>query len=74
MTEWINPNDKTQAQYLPHIGEPCLFAPSGEHAGRVYYGHHTGGSFRTGQGVTARSFCTWKCHWMPIPQAPEAKP
>ncbi len=39
MTTWINPNDKTQAKYLPHIGEPCLFAPSGEHAGRVYYGY-----------------------------------
>lgn len=24
MTAWINPNDKTQAKYLPHIGEPVL--------------------------------------------------
>lgn len=69
MTEWINPNDKTQAQYLPHIGEPCLFA----HDGKVYYGIHTGGSFRAGSGATSRHFGTWDCQWMPIPEAPEAK-
>lgn len=65
--EWINPNDKTQAQYLPHIGEPCLFA----HGGRVYYGHHTGGSFRSGHGFAAKSFSTWDCFWMPMPEAPK---
>ena len=70
MTAWINPNDKTQAKYLPNIGEPVLFA----HAGKVYYGHHTGGSFRTGKGFAAKSFVTWDCQWTPIPDAPEAKP
>lgn len=70
MIEWINPNDKTQAQYLPHIGEPCLFA----YEGKVYYGIHTGGSFRTGKGVTSKSFGTWDCRWIPIPEAPEVKP
>lgn len=70
MTAWINPNDKTQAQYLPHIGEPCLFA----HDGKVYYGYHTGGSFRTGHGFMEKRFGTWDCFWMPIPGAPEANP
>ena len=70
MSAWIDPNDKTQAQYLPHIGEPCLFA----HNGKVYYGHHTGGSFRTGRGFTEKTFGTWDCSWMPLPAAPEAKP
>lgn len=64
--EWIDPNDKTQRKYLPHIGEPCLFA----HGGRVYYGRHTGGSFQAGQGVTSRYFSTWDCVWMPLPAAP----
>ena len=34
MTTWINPNDKTQKQYLPWIGEKVLFC----HGGKVYYG------------------------------------
>ena len=69
MSGWINPNDKTQAKYLPRIGESVLFA----HDGKVYYGHYTWGCFRTGGGVTAKTFGTWDCHWMPIPEAPEAK-
>lgn len=60
---WINPNDKTQRQYLPHIGQPVLFC----HGGTTYYGKHTGGSFTTGQGATARHFITWDCLWMPLP-------
>ena len=67
MTKWINPNDKTQSRYLPDIGEPCLFA----YDGKVYYGHHTGGSFRTGHGCTVKRFGTWGCYWMPIPNAPK---
>ena len=63
---WIDPNDKTQKQYLPNIGEKCLFA----HAGKTYYGHHTGGSFQSGAGVTAKHFGTWDCVWMPLPEAP----
>lgn len=65
---WIDPNDKTQKQCLPWIGEPCLFA----HGGQTYYGRHTGGSFQTGQGVTARNFPTWDCVWMPLPKAPNS--
>lgn len=64
---WINPNDKTQEQYLPWIGAPCLFA----HEGVTYYGHHTGGSFQTGRGVAARFFPTWRSLWMPLPAAPK---
>ena len=63
---WINPNDKTQRRYLPHIGERCLFA----HDGRTYYGHHTGGSFQAGAGATAKNFGTWDCIWMPMPLPP----
>jgi hypothetical protein len=62
MSDWIDPNDKTQKQYLPNIGEPVLFC----HEGKTYYGKHTGGSF---QGVTKRYFDTWKCRWMQIPAA-----
>lgn len=62
---WIDPNDKTQKQFLPHIGEPVLFC----HDGVTYYGIHTGGSFKTGQGVTARLFGTWDCQWMYPPAA-----
>jgi len=62
---WINPNDKTQRRFLPDIGDKVLFC-IGE---RVYYGHHTGGGFRTGQGVATKYFSTWDCHWMPIPPA-----
>jgi len=62
---WIDTNDKTQAQFLPHIGEPVLFC----HGGKTYYGRHTGGSFQYGSGVTKRDFNTWECHWMPIPAA-----
>lgn len=64
---WINPNDKTLTQYLPWVGQKCLFA----HHGQTYFGHHTGGSFQTGQGVTKRFFPTWECVWMPVPVAPE---
>jgi len=62
---WIDPNDKTQAQYLPHIGEKILFCCDGH----VYYGKHTGGSFQSGQGVTANYFPTWDCRWMHLPAA-----
>ena len=62
---WINPNDKTQRRFLPDIGDKVLFC----NGGRVYYGHHTGGGFRTGQGVATKYFGTWDCHWMPIPPA-----
>ena len=63
---WIDPNDKTQRQFLPWIGEACLFA----HKGVTYYGQHTGGSFQSGRGVTARHFTTWECLWMPLPKPP----
>ena len=63
-TAWIDPNDKTQSSYLPHIGEPVLFC----HQGKTYYGLHTGGSFKTGHGVTAKLFPTWDCMWMPLPE------
>ena len=62
--KWIDPNDKTQSRYLPHIGEPVLFC----HQGKTYYGLHTGGSFKTGHGVTAKLFPTWDCMWMPLPE------
>jgi len=62
---WINPNDKSQKQFLPHIGEPVLFCNDGV----TYYGIHTGGSFKTGHGVTARTFGTWDCLWMYLPAA-----
>jgi len=67
MMDWINPNDKSQKKFLPWIGEECLFA----HDGKTYFGKYTGGSFKTGQGVTARHFPTWDCVWMPKPQAPK---
>lgn len=62
---WIDPNDKTQAQFLPHIGEPVLFC----HGGKTYYGHHNGGSFQYGYGVTKRHYNTWECRWMYLPAA-----
>ena len=62
---WTDPNDKTQRQYLPWIGEAVLFC----HDGVTYYGQHTGGSFHTGLGVTARNFNTWECRWMYPPAA-----
>lgn len=63
---WIDPNDKTQKQFLPWIGESVLFC----HGGNTYYGKHTGGSFQTGQGVAAKHFDTWACLWMYPPVAP----
>ena len=63
MTTWINPNDKTQKQYLPWIGEKVLFC----HGGKVYYGRHTGGSFQSFS--PPRFFNTWECCWMPVPKA-----
>lgn len=62
---WIDPNDKTKAQFLPHIGEPVLFC----HGGKTYYGHHNGGSFQYGYGVTKRHYNTWECRWMYLPAA-----
>lgn len=62
---WTDPNDKAQKQYLPWIGEAVLFC----HGGVTYYGQHTGGSFQTGRGVTARNFNTWECRWMYPPAA-----
>ena len=65
---WINPNDKTRKQYLPHIGERVLFC----HAGITYYGKHTGGSFQSFN--PPRTFETWICLWMYPPKAREAQP
>jgi len=65
VSDWIDPNDKTQKRWLPHIGEPVLFC----HGGKTYLGKHTGGSFKTGHGVCARHFDTWECHWMYPPAA-----
>lgn len=55
---WINPCDKSQDQYLPHIGEPVLF----KHEGRVYTGKHTGGSFKSDFPL-GKHFDTWNCVW-----------
>ena len=63
--KWIDPNDKTQKQYLPYIGERVLFC----HKGHVYFGKHTGGSFQSGHGATAMDFMTWDCRWMYPPAA-----
>jgi len=63
--QWVDPNKKSQKQFLPHIGEPVLFC----HDGVTYFGKHTGGSFTTGQGITTRNFNTWECHWMYPPSA-----
>lgn len=63
--KWIDPNDKTQSQFLPWISEPVLFC----HDGVTYFGKHSGGSFITGLGVTKKSFNTWKCFWMYLPTA-----
>ena len=57
---WIDPNDKNQAQYLPHIGEKVLFCYSGV----TFWGIHTGGSFKSGHGVCSKYFPTWDCFWM----------
>lgn len=65
LVTWVNPNDKTQKQYLPWIGEKVLFS----HGGQTYYGSHTGGSFVTGQGISSRNFDTWECQWMYPPKA-----
>jgi hypothetical protein len=62
---WIDPNDKAQAQYLPHIGEPVLFC----HGGQTYWGKHSGGSFVTGVGFAMQHFATWECHWQYPPAA-----
>ena len=56
---WIDPNDKTQTQSLPHIGEQVLF----KIGGRVYTGKHTGGSFKADYPL-GRLFNTWQCLWM----------
>ena len=71
---WIDPNDKAQKQYLPHIGERVLF----KHDGRVYLGKHTGGSFKA-EYPFGKTFGTWDCMWMypsaldaAAPQPPEA--
>ena len=60
---WVDPNNKTQKQYLPHIGEPVLFC----HGGKTYTGKHTGGSFQSE--VTNQYFNIWECHWMYLPAA-----
>lgn len=66
--KWIDPNDKTQKQFLPWINEPVLFC----YDGVTYFGKHTGGAFITGQGVTKKSFNTWECFWMYPPTAKTA--
>lgn len=60
---WVDPNDKTQKQYLPHIGELVLFC----HGGKTYTGKHTGGSFQSE--ITNQYFNTWECRWMYLPAA-----
>lgn len=65
---WINPNDKTQNRWLPNIGERVLF----KHAGRVYLGKHTGGSFKA-EYPLGKTFDTWDCQWM-YPDALDAQP
>lgn len=65
---WIDPKDKTQKQYLPHIGEPVLFCCKGA----TYMGKHTGGSFKSE--ATNQHFNTWECHWMYLPAAHGIKP
>lgn len=64
---WVDPNDKTQKQYLPHIGEPVLFC----HGVKTYTGKHTGGSFKSD--VTNQYFNTWECRWMYLPAARNIK-
>ena len=66
---WSNPNDRAQAQWLPWIGEKCLFS----HGGKTYYGHHTGSCFKTGRGCTANYFLTNTCLWMYLPQVEPAQ-
>jgi hypothetical protein len=61
---WNDPNDKTQAKYLPWIGEKCLFT----FGGKVFYGHHTGGSFQSFS--PPKLFPTWECLWQELPTAP----
>ena len=61
---WIDPNDKAQKQYLPHIGEQVLFC----HKEKIYIGKHTGGSFKAMTPPFAH-FGTWDCHWMYPPAA-----
>lgn len=65
VTVWINPNNREQGQWLPSIGQECLFS----HAGKTYYGYYTGGSFKTGRGFTTKYFPTNECLWMPLPRA-----
>lgn len=62
--KWINPNYKTQGQYLPWIDEEVLFT----HEGKTYYGKHTGGSFVSGHGFAKKEFVTWECKWMYLPK------
>ena len=62
---WIDPNDKTQKQFLPWVGEKVLFC----HAGMTYYGKHTGGSFQSFN--PPKQFNTWSCRWMYPPKAAE---
>lgn len=60
---WIDPNDKTQKQYLPHIGELVLFC----HNGKTHTGRYTGESFSSE--VTGQYINTWACRWMHLPAA-----
>ena len=60
----VNPNDKTQKQFLPHIGERVLFC----HGGKTYYGKHTGGSFISFTNP-GKNYRTWECFWMYPPAA-----
>lgn len=62
---WIDPNDKTQKQFLPWVGEKVFFC----HAGMTYYGWHTGGSFQSFN--PPKRFDTWSCRWMYPPKAAE---
>lgn len=62
---WIDPNDKTQKQFLPHIGETVLFCCGGN----TYWGRHDGKYFVSGFGVTSLEATTEECHWMYPPKA-----
>jgi len=67
--KWIDPNDKTQKQYLPWVSERVLFS----YKGKVYLGKHTGGCFKA-MTPPFYMFDTWECKWMYLPEPSEVKP
>lgn len=56
---WIDPNDKSQKQSLPHPSERILF----KHDGHVYTGYRTGDSFKSEYPLGQR-FPASDCLWM----------